>query len=230
MCGCKAPVLSMNGSLTLTPPPGLERNWPTLIHWRILHEWVLIRILLQHVDLVKQATLLILSSSAFGRHNSWNEDSTTHYDISSETKISYAAAVLAAIDNSVPQVLIPRWLFKLAKQIHIPYLGPFVNETQESFDTLRHHIHELINVRAWATGDKGVATDAALIRNLVEANLAQEDDALQKRLTDEELISNTFVSIQSFVRSSRLVLNALSCSWLPDMVCCNFIVYRVAIN
>ena len=185
---------------------------------------------MQYVDLVEQAALLILSSSAFGRHNSWNEDSTTHYDLSTQTKISYAAAVLAAIDNLVPQVLIPRWLYKLAKQVHIPYLGPFVNETQESFDTLRHQIQELITVnRAWATGDKAAATDAALIRNLVEANLAQEDDALQKCLTDEELISNTFVSIQSFVSSSRLVINALRCSWLPDMVCCGFIVYRLAI-
>ena len=186
---------------------------------------------MQYVDLVEQAALLILSSSAFGCHNSWNESSTTHQDLSSETKTSYATAVLAAIDNLVPQVLIPRWLYKLAKQVHIPYLGPFVNETQESFDTLRHHIHELINVnRAWATGDKAAATDAALIRNLVEANLAQEDDALQKRLTDEELISNTFVRIQSFVPPLRLTRNALSCSWLPDMVCCDFIVYRVAIN
>ena len=185
---------------------------------------------MHYVDLVEQAALLILSSSAFGRHNSWNEDSTTHYDLSTQTKISYAAAVLAAIDSSVPKVLIPHWLFKLAKQVHIPYLGPFVNETQESFDTLRHHIHELINVRAWTTGDKAAATDAALIRNLVEANLAQEDDALQKCLTDEELISNTFVSIQSFVSSSRLVINALRCSWLPDMVCCGFIVYRLAIS
>ena len=109
------------------------------------------------------------------------------------------------MDNLVPQVLIPRWLYKLVKQVHIPYLGPFVNETRESFDTLRHHMYELITVnRAWATGDKAAAMDAALLRNLVEANLAQEDDALQKRLTDEELLSNTFVSTQSFLRSSRL--------------------------
>jgi hypothetical protein len=137
--------------------------------------------------------LLILSSAAFGRHTPWIEDSTPQS--SSEKTISYGSAVLAAMDNLIPQVLIPHWLAALVKHVHIPYVGPFVNETRESFETLRHHMYDLITAtRTWASGDKTAAMDAALVRNLVEANLAQEDDDLQKRLTDEELLSNTFVS------------------------------------
>lgn len=40
--------------------------------------------------------------------------------------------------------------------------------------------------------DKYSGLNAALLRNLVEANMAQEGD--NKRLTDDELLANIFVS------------------------------------
>jgi len=39
--------------------------------------------------------------------------------------------------------------------------------------------------------DKSSELDAALVRNLVEANMAQEGDS--KALTDDELLANSFV-------------------------------------
>jgi len=61
-----------------------------------------------------------------------------------------------------------------------------------AYDDLRLHILELISTaRAWVLRDRSSELDAALIRNLVEANMAQEGDS--KALTDDELLSNSFV-------------------------------------
>lgn len=45
--------------------------------------------------------------------------------------------------------------------------------------------------RAWVSGGKAAEMDAALLRNLVEANMAQEGHF--RSLSDEELLSNMFV-------------------------------------
>lgn len=48
-----------------------------------------------------------------------------------------------------------------------------------------------------ADGKKSSASglNAALLRNLVEANMGQDGDTGHKQLTDEELLSNVFVSL-----------------------------------
>ena len=54
--------------------------------------------------------------------------------------------------------------------------------------------------RAWVLGGKSSELGAALVRTLVEANMAQEGDS--KALTDDELISNSFVrEVQSLFYS-----------------------------
>jgi len=45
--------------------------------------------------------------------------------------------------------------------------------------------------RAWVSEGKASLTDAALLRNLVEANMTPEDDS--RCLTDDDLLSDTFV-------------------------------------
>jgi hypothetical protein len=64
--------------------------------------------------------------------------------------------------------------------------------TYQVYDDLKRHILELISTaRAWVLGGKSSELGAALVRNLVEANMAQEGDS--KALTDDELLSNSFV-------------------------------------
>ncbi|KAF7360202.1 Cytochrome P450 [Mycena venus] len=50
--------------------------------------------------------------------------------------------------------------------------------------------------RAWVVGGKTSNMDAGLLRNLVEANMTQEDDTNHEKLTDE-LLSNTFAFLMA---------------------------------
>ncbi len=60
-----------------------------------------------------------------------------------------------------------------------------------------HMLEVVSSARAWILDNKGATKDgkmdAALLRNLVEANLAEGSD--YRGLTDDELLSNTFVRI-----------------------------------
>ncbi|EEB89366.1 hypothetical protein MPER_12543 [Moniliophthora perniciosa FA553] len=63
---------------------------------------------------------------------------------------------------------------------------------RKSFDDIKLHMLELVALaRTWIeSADKDKTLDAALLRNLVEANGAEEGS---KRLNDGELLSNAFV-------------------------------------
>lgn len=81
-----------------------------------------------------------------------------------------------------------------------------LKETRESFEALRHHMLDVIGgARAWIAGGRQEVVDAALLRNLVEANMTQEGDVDVRRLTDEELLSNTFVSCNTSAVVPRLI-------------------------
>lgn len=103
---------------------------------------------------------------------------------------------MSTIDGLFIKILTPNWIYALSGYIQIPYVSPALRHTREAFEELRHHMLDVVSsARAWVAGGKAETMDAALLKNLVEANMAQEGD--YKRLTDEELLSNTFVRIVS---------------------------------
>lgn len=114
--------------------------------------------------------------------------------------MSFGPAVISAVQHLVPKVLTPHWLVKLAQYVRIPFVGSVLKETQDSFEALRFHMLDMILLaREWVSGGKTSLMDAALLRNLVEANVAnQEEDKNGKRLTDDELLSNTFVGLVTY--------------------------------
>ncbi|KAF9265927.1 cytochrome P450 [Marasmius fiardii PR-910] len=63
---------------------------------------------------------------------------------------------------------------------------------RKSFNDIKYHMLELVELaRSWLGGDKKDKTlDAALLRNLVEAN---SEEVGSKRLNDGQLLSNAFV-------------------------------------
>lgn len=74
-----------------------------------------------------------------------------------------------------------------------------LNNTRECFEALRLHMVEIVSqARAWIAGGKTTVMDAALLRNLVEANMMEDGDARDRHLTDDELLSDTFVSRDYF--------------------------------
>ncbi|KAJ7778095.1 cytochrome P450 [Mycena metata] len=144
-------------------------------------------------DLV-QVTLLVISSAGFGRRASLQDDLSTapppgHL-------MAFRPAVSAALHRLFTKVLTPEWLYTLAERINIPVVSYVVQDTQHAYEALKLHMLDLISLfRAWVIEGKVSNMDAGLLRNMVEANMAmQEDDSAHsnKSLTDDELLSNTF--------------------------------------
>jgi hypothetical protein len=83
--------------------------------------------------------------------------------------------------------------------VYIPVIGRIVRDTNHAYEALKLHMVELVSLsRAWVVKGKVSNMDAGLLRNLVEANMATQEDegaapAPYKSLTDDELFSNTFV-------------------------------------
>ncbi|KAF5379057.1 hypothetical protein D9615_005999 [Tricholomella constricta] len=144
------------------------------------------------VDLLKdltQVTLLVISSAGFGRRVSFKDDSNT--EPPPDHKMAFRPAVTATLHHVITKAVTPTWLFNLSDRLYLPLITPLLNEARGSFDALRLHMLEVISLaRAWIAGGKTSNMDAALLRNLVEANMSHNDNG--KHLTDDELLSNTF--------------------------------------
>ncbi|THU87883.1 cytochrome P450 [Dendrothele bispora CBS 962.96] len=151
------------------------------------------------VDLLKdctELTLLIFSSAAFGKHNAWSD----HSGDNSGHRISFRPAATSAVQNLVPKVLTPDWLVALAEYRFLP-LPKIIKEASDSFMFLRLHMLDIISsARDWvASGNEDDnSMDAALLQNLVKANLAQLEqeeskELMKRRLTDQEVLSNAFM-------------------------------------
>lgn len=135
-------------------------------------------------------TLLVISAAGFGRRASWNEDSTAAPPPGH--KLAFRPAVTTAIESLFIKALTPNWVYAASSLLNIPYLSPRLKETGEAFEALKFHMLELVSsAQAWVSGGRTSSMDAALLRNLVEANMAQEGE--YKLLTDGELLSNVFV-------------------------------------
>ncbi|KAF8066025.1 cytochrome P450 [Lyophyllum atratum] len=138
-----------------------------------------------------QVTLLVISSAGFGRRASLKEDLDT--EPPPGHKLAFRPAVTSTVHHVITKAITPTWLYKLSDRVYIPLLTPILNEARESFDALGLHMLEVISLaRAWIAGGKTTAMDAALLRNLVEANMTNEDSDNGKHLTDDELLSDTF--------------------------------------
>ncbi|KAK0458736.1 cytochrome P450 [Desarmillaria tabescens] len=124
------------------------------------------------VDLLKdltQFTLLVISTAGFGRRVSWSEDA-------------------AAVPPPGHKILFMTFL------TGCNFLSSLLlsRKRRDSFEALKFHMLDVISLaRAWVASGKAADMDAALLRNMVEANMSEEADLNYKRLTDDELLSNT---------------------------------------
>jgi hypothetical protein len=100
-----------------------------------------------------------------------------------------------SVNNVIFRALVPGWFYQFSSLIKVPYLSSRALLTQLAFDDLRTHMLDLVaSARADITsGERSGASGAALLQNLVEANMNQDGDS--KKLTEGELLSNIFVSM-----------------------------------
>ena len=98
----------------------------------------------------------------------------------------------------ITKILISDRILDLSNKVYVPFISPHLAETRESFNSLRMHMLDVIGLaRDWIAGGKVTSMDAGLLRNLVEANMSNEDG--KRHLSDDELLSNTYV--RSFLPS-----------------------------
>ncbi|KAH7887015.1 cytochrome P450 [Phlebopus sp. FC_14] len=137
-----------------------------------------------------QATLLIISGAGFGRRVSWVTDSSA--EPPSGCQLTFRSAVMTAVQNVLSRALIPSWFTTLSAFVKVPYVSSHALETQLAFEDLQRHMLEIVSsARSDVASNKPRGdSDAALLRNLVVANMSQDGD--YKRLSDGELLSNIF--------------------------------------
>jgi hypothetical protein len=153
----------------------------------------------QSVDLLRdltRATLLVIGSAGFGRQGPWVEDTSLL-----NHKVTLSSAVTEAVSQLIPRSMVPKsvWNAVTEKNMYIPFIGPTIKKAQDAFEVLRGHMVELTSEarNGLINAEKGNGNSAALLKNLVQANMETYDQGNEggyKSLTDEELFSNMFVS------------------------------------
>lgn len=144
---------------------------------------------------------------------SWTAESTA--EPPPGCNLTLRSAVINCVHNVIFKALVPGWFYQLSSLIKVPYLSSRALLTQLAFDDLRIHMLDLVaSARAEImSGEPSGASGAALLRNIVEASMNQDGDS--KMLTEGEVLSNIFVSMQLVVilRCSAipLLLGFLSC-------------------
>ena len=142
-----------------------------------------------------QVTLLIIATASFGRRVSWTNDPKAKPPPG--YKLTFGSAFMDAVHNVIFRFLTPEWFYQFSSLIRVPYLSPRAQSTKLAFDQLRGHMLDLIaSARDEITGGEVSGTsNKSLLRNLVEANMNQDGDS--KKLSEGEILSNVFVSMQS---------------------------------
>ncbi|KAG6852722.1 hypothetical protein C0991_009566, partial [Blastosporella zonata] len=138
-----------------------------------------------------QVALLVIASAGFGRRVSYKEDLNT--DPPPGHKLAFRPAVTSTLHHVLTKAVMPKFLWNLSKHVYLPLITPLLTECRESFASLELHMHEVIaSARDLIATGKAETMDSALLRNLVQANMLNDDSDTSKHLTDDDLLSNTF--------------------------------------
>lgn len=101
--------------------------------------------------------------------------------------MDFHPAVTKAMSRLLYKVLTPKIVDSIATTLYIPLLTPLLKETKAAYDALQYHMLDVVaEARAWVADGKKTEINAALLKNLVEANS-------EEAITDDEFLSNTLV-------------------------------------
>ena len=150
--------------------------------------------------------------------------------------MNFLVALKTTIGSLLFKVLIPTHVYTLSQKIYIPWLTSALNNTTNAFESLRKHMLEIVSdARALGTtgsresavypawqGTTGYKVKSGLLANLVEANTAYGEGVFigekRRTLTEEELLSDTFVRSKTFSAESSIKQFIFRFSYLQDMV------------
>ncbi|KAG9309961.1 cytochrome P450 [Chiua virens] len=137
------------------------------------------------------ATFCVIVAASFGIRIPWSTDSAE--ELGPGRKLTFRSALFGSVENVLFKALIPEWFYKLSSLVKVPYLSSRALFTRVAFDDIRAHMGDLVaSARADIVSGKHIGDSrAALLRNLVEANMDQDVDL--NRLTEEELFADIFI-------------------------------------
>ncbi len=157
---------------------------------------------------------LVITSAGFGTRIDFNDslDLTAPPVIDNEytpgsakPMYTFGSSLTTAIHGITIRALIPTFAYPIAKYIPIPFLSRMLEETTIGIGSLRMHMQDIISdARNELPGehaekyseprtdsDRNNDPGAALLKNLVKSNTKESGS---DRLTDDEIMSDTFVS------------------------------------
>ncbi|PFH49568.1 hypothetical protein AMATHDRAFT_62875 [Amanita thiersii Skay4041] len=167
----------------------------------------------------KQVAFLVIASAGFGTKIDFNSDmdilKTPPIDRSNSSSsnpespvLSFGVSLTTSAKRFFVRLFTPTVIYSIAQRVKIPVVSRVLEETTVGYNSLKWHMQAVISDARDASLKEPVhgideqsfesvdAPDkdhgAALLRNLVQANMAEEA-GLDRRLTDDELTSNTFV-------------------------------------
>jgi len=179
--------------------------------------------------------LLVIASAAFGRRTTWTPASSDS-ELVSYHSMNFSVAIKTTIRYLLLKALTPTRMYTLSQTIYIPWLTSTLNNTTNAFESLRKHMLEIVSdARALGTtgsresaahsalqGTTGYKINSGLLANLVEANTFYGgDNSIGKKsrtLTEEELLSDTFVRSKTLSAESTIKQFIFRFSYLQDMV------------
>ena len=151
-----------------------------------------------------QITIRTIASAGFGQRASWTATSGSELAQGQHMPLIDAAELAATL--ILPRGWIPEWLLDLGYRVHIPILGPTLRAVRRSYADVKFGLLEIVShARTQILEGKAATLDAALLKNMVEANMtASAGDEDVRQLTDNELLSNSFVSLLVLTVKTKL--------------------------
>jgi hypothetical protein len=155
---------------------------------------------------------LVIVSAGFGRRIDFNDslDLTGAPVIDSEytpgsakPMYTFGSSLTTAVRGVMIRGLTPLFAYPIAKYICIPLISRMLEETTIGFGSLRTHMQDIISNARVELIDEHAEKEceprarnndagAALLKNLAQSNA--EEEFGNDRLTDDEIMSDTFVS------------------------------------
>lgn len=145
----------------------------------------------------------MISSAGFGRSVSWESDASDALSADSGHTMTFRTAVSTALRTIFIKLLTPTWGISLGSALGIKA----VQDTRASYVDLEKWLLEFISqtradIVAGVVDTKGdnkfSINKGALLKRMVQANVSLEDGGDGTGLTDQELLSDVFVSLNSF--------------------------------
>ena len=149
-------------------------------------------------------TFLVIASAGFGTRIDFNDslDMTAAPVIDNEytrgsakPMYTFGSSLTTSVRGIVIHALTPLFAYPIAKYIPIPFISRMLEHTTIGFSSLKIHMQDIIsNARDELLSDgkpRNKDAGAALLKNLVQSNAKEFG---RDRLTDDEIMSDTFVS------------------------------------